>query len=64
MNSPKTVEIDKIVERFWRDFNIKYCLSVALRSFGKVIGVFHVFFDEHKRLPNRNWSCSNLSPNR
>lgn len=48
MNSPKTIEIDKIVEQFWRDFNIKYCLSIALRSFGKVIGVFHVFFDEHK----------------
>lgn len=48
MNSPKTVEVDRIVERFWRDFKINYCLSVALRSFGRVIGVFHVFFDEHK----------------
>ncbi len=48
LNSLKTHEIDRIVERFWRDFNIKYCLSVALRSFGRVIGVFHVFFDERK----------------
>lgn len=48
LNTAKTVEIDRVVERFWQDFNIKYCLSVALRSFGRVIGVFHVFFDEHK----------------
>lgn len=45
---PKTSRIEKIAYRFWRDFNIKYCLSVSLRSFGQVIGTFHTFFKEHK----------------
>lgn len=45
---PKTSRIEKIAYRFWQDFNIKYCLSVSLRSFGQVIGTFHTFFKEHK----------------
>lgn len=47
-NSPKTTQAEKNAEQFWRDFNIKYCLSVALRSFGQAIGTFQAFFNEHK----------------
>lgn len=44
--SPKQAAIDEAAAQIWRDLDFKSALSVALRSFGKVIGTFHVHFFE------------------
>jgi transcriptional regulator with GAF, ATPase, and Fis domain len=46
--SPKTAPIDQASAQIWRDLDFKYALSVALRSFDRLIGTFHVHFYEAK----------------
>ena len=45
---PKTAAIDEASAQIWRDLDFKSALSVRLCSFGKIVGTFHVHFDEAK----------------
>lgn len=48
-NDSKTSFMDQASAQIWRDLDFKYALSVALRSFGKVIGTLHVHFFEARQ---------------
>lgn len=53
LNRPQTTPIDEAAAQIWRDLGFKYSLSVALKSFGKLVGTFHVHFDERKNFTDR-----------